>query len=58
MKVCEAAAQNAGFKSLQLGATLPGVPLYEAMGYKALENIQQPMPDGEVLPIVKMYKAL
>jgi GNAT superfamily N-acetyltransferase len=58
MKVCEAAAQHAGFKSLQLGATLPGVPLYEAMGYKAIELIEQPMPDGEVLPIVKMYKAL
>ncbi|MEO3403748.1 GNAT family N-acetyltransferase [Mucilaginibacter sp. CAU 1740] len=58
MKVCEAAAQHAGFKSLQLGATLPGVPLYEAMGYKAIEHIEQPMPDGEVLPIVKMYKAL
>lgn len=58
IKVCEAAAQHAGFKSLQLGATLPGVPLYKAMGYQALENIQQPMPDGQVLPIVKMYKTL
>ena len=58
MKVCEAAAQSNGFKSLQLGATLPGVPLYEAMGYDAIENIEQPMPDGEMLPIVKMYKAL
>ncbi|AYL94054.1 GNAT family N-acetyltransferase [Mucilaginibacter celer] len=58
MKVCEAAAQSAGFRSLQLGATLPGVPLYEAMGYAALENIEQAMPDGQVLPIVKMHKAL
>lgn len=57
MKVCETAAQSNGFKSLQLGATLPGVPLYEAMGYTAIENIEQPMPDGEMLPIVKMYKA-
>jgi hypothetical protein len=58
MKVCEAAAQNSGFKSLQLGATLPGVPLYEVMGYKAIENIDQPMPDGVMLPLVKMFKAL
>lgn len=58
MKVCETAAQNNGFKSLQLGATLPGVPLYEAMGYKAMENIDQPMPDGVVLPLVKMFKVL
>ncbi|MDB5149826.1 MAG: family N-acetyltransferase [Mucilaginibacter sp.] len=58
MNVCETAAQNNGFKSLQLGATLPGVPLYEVMGYKAMENIDQPMPDGVVLPLVKMFKVL
>lgn len=58
IKVCETAAQNNGFKSLQLGATLPGVPLYEAMGYKATENIDQPMPDGVILPLVKMFKVL
>ncbi|MFC0515067.1 GNAT family N-acetyltransferase [Mucilaginibacter angelicae] len=58
MKVCETAAQNNGFKSLQLGATLPGVPLYEVMGYNAMENIDQPMPDGVVLPLVKMFKVL
>ena len=58
MKVCETAAQDNGFKSLQLGATLPGVPLYEAMGYKAMENIDQPMPDGVILPLVKMFKVL
>jgi len=58
MNVCETAAQNNGFKSLQLGATLPGVPLYEAMGYKAMENIDQPMPDGVILPLVKMFKVL
>lgn len=58
MNVCETAAQDNGFKSLQLGATLPGVPLYEAMGYQAMENIDQPMPDGVVLPLVKMFKVL
>lgn len=58
MEVCENAAQSNGFKSFQLGATLPGVPLYEAMGYYPIENINQLMPNGEVLPIVKMYKAL
>lgn len=58
MKVCEGAAQSNGFKSLQLGATLPGVPLYETMGYHAIEHIDQPMPDGEVLPLVKMSKIL
>ncbi|WP_183556934.1 GNAT family N-acetyltransferase [Mucilaginibacter sp. SP1R1] len=58
MQVCENAAQTNGFKSFQLGATLPGVPLYEVMGYSPVEYIDQPMPNGEVLPIVKMQKVL
>jgi len=58
IQVCENAAKKNGFTSFQLGATLPGVPLYEVMGYRPLEHIEQPLPDGEVLPIVKMYKGL
>ena len=58
MQVCETAAMENGFSSFQLGATLPGVPLYEVMGYRPVEHIEQPLPDGEVLPIVKMYKGL
>jgi GNAT superfamily N-acetyltransferase len=56
MDVCETAAHANGFSSLELAATLPGVPLYEAMGYKSIERIAQPLPDGEVLGIVKMRK--
>jgi GNAT superfamily N-acetyltransferase len=55
---CEQAAQNAGFKTFELGATLPGVPLYEAMGYKVIERVDVPMPDGETLGIVKMRKVV
>ena len=58
MQVCENAAQSNGFTSFQLGATLPGVPLYEVMGYQAVEHINQPMPNGEALPIVKMNKVV
>ena len=53
---CEAAAKRNGFTSLELGATLPGVPLYEAMGYHPLERIDEGLPDGEVLGIVRMKK--
>jgi GNAT superfamily N-acetyltransferase len=56
INVCEAAAQNSGFTSFELGATLPGVPLYAAMGYKAIERIDAALPDGELLGIVKMRK--
>lgn len=54
--VCENAAQSAGFTCLELGATLPGVPLYTAMGYQEIERIDVPLPDGELLGIVKMRK--
>jgi len=53
---CEEAARNNGFSRFELGATLPGVPLYTAMGYYPLERIDEILPDGEVLGIVKMRK--
>jgi len=56
MNVCENAAIANGFTSFELGATLPGVPLYKAMGYAELERIDAPLKDGEMLGIVKMRK--
>jgi len=56
MNVCENSARNYGFTSFELGATLPGVPLYKAMGYTELERIDAPLKDGEVLGIVRMRK--
>jgi GNAT superfamily N-acetyltransferase len=56
INVCESAAVRAGFSSFELGATLPGVPLYTVMGYTAKERVEAPLPDGEVLGIVKMRK--
>lgn len=56
--LCEDEARQYGFTRITMGATLPGVPLYEAVGYEAIENIPTPMPDGEILPIVRMEKSL
>ncbi len=53
---CEAEAVKAGFSSFELGATLPGVPLYQAMGYEAVENADARLPDGKVLEIIRMKK--
>jgi len=58
IELCENAAKNNGFKAMELGATLPGEPLYAALGYKSLAKIPAIMPDGEQLPIVKMRKEL
>ncbi len=56
INICETEAQNNGFKSMEMGATLPGVPLYQAMGYTAVERIDALLPDGEILGIMKMRK--
>jgi len=55
---CETEAMNNGFIAMELGATLPGEPLYKAMGYKSISNISVDMPDGEKLEVVKMRKEL
>lgn len=58
LEACEAAAKAAGFRKLEMGATLSGVPFYEAKGYVALENVAVPLGDGVSLPIVRMGKSL
>ncbi|MCC7051962.1 MAG: GNAT family N-acetyltransferase [Gemmatimonadaceae bacterium] len=55
---CEDAAVQAGFHRFQLGATLPGVPLYEALGFRAVERADFAMPSGALLPIIRMERNL
>ena len=56
LDACERAAVAAGFTRLEMGATLTGVPFYLAKGYRAVEDMAVPLPDGEVLAIVRMEK--
>lgn len=58
MRHCEVAARAAGFTRLELGATLPGVPLYKAHGFAAQEAFDYPLPNGLSLPLVRMAKQL
>jgi GNAT superfamily N-acetyltransferase len=58
LAACESAAKAAGFTSLEMGATLTGVPFYRAKGYEAVENLAAPLGDGLSLPIVRMAKQL
>ncbi|MNY20050.1 Acetyltransferase (GNAT) family protein [compost metagenome] len=53
---CEGEAKKHGFSRLELGATLPGVPLYKAMGFMEIDNIVEPLLDGEKLELVRMNK--
>lgn len=58
LEACEAAARAAGFRKLEMGATLSGVPFYRARGYAELEEVTVPLGDGLALPIVRMGKSL
>lgn len=58
INACEQAALDGGFSSTELGATLPGVPFYAAMGYEELEHIALPFPGGEIMRIIKMGRKI
>jgi len=55
---CEADAEAAGFETLELMSTLPGVPLYHAAGFHEIERLAPVLPDGVTLPVVRMRRAL
>lgn len=54
----EAAARAAGFSSIELGATIPGEPLYKARGYVEFGRDESATPDGARKVVIKMRKAL
>lgn len=53
---CAADAAAAGFRTLELNATLPGVPLYLALGFEPGERSEVVLPDGQVLGVVHMTR--
>jgi GNAT superfamily N-acetyltransferase len=56
LDACEVAAEEAGFRRLEMGATLTGVPFYRVKGYLELETTEVPLENGLTLPIVRMEK--
>ena len=54
---CEEAARGEGFRSVELVATLAGLPLYLACGYVAGEPMQDER-GGVAVPLVGMRKVL
>jgi GNAT superfamily N-acetyltransferase len=56
LEECETAAREEEFVRLALMATLPGVPLYAAYGFRPLEEVEITMPDGITLACVSMDK--
>ena len=55
---CARAAYAAGFRRFELMATLPGEPLYAALGFAPVERIALTMAPGVELPLVKMARRI
>jgi len=58
LSTCEGDALAHGFQSLELMATLPGIPLYEAEGYVQGQTFDLELSHGIILPLIKMTKSL
>jgi GNAT superfamily N-acetyltransferase len=58
LEACEAAAKASGFRTLALMSTLPGLPLYEKYGFRALGRVEISMPDGVAIDGVTMEKPI
>jgi len=54
----EDAARAAGFKTIELGSTLPGEPLYLARGYREVSRETHVGANGADNVVIKMEKAL
>ncbi len=55
---CEAAAAAKGFRFFELVSTLPGEPLYRALGFVPLEPVYIPLPDNLILPCLRMHRPI
>jgi GNAT superfamily N-acetyltransferase len=55
---CSRAALAAGFRAFELMATLPGEPLYHALGFSVLERTSIALGNGVELPLVRMLRGI
>ena len=58
LSTCERAAEAAGFKRLELTATLTGIKLFRVHGFVPVEEVTLRLGNGETLGVVRMAKAL
>jgi GNAT superfamily N-acetyltransferase len=57
IQLCEEAARKDGFRTMELVSTLPGEPLYAAMGYAVTRRFDVAMPDGVAIGAAQMVKS-
>ena len=58
IQLAEYGARDHGFRSMELVATLTGLSLYEACGYRAIKPVEITLPDAVLFPGVMMRKSL
>jgi GNAT superfamily N-acetyltransferase len=58
LDACERAAVTAGFRRLEMAATLTGVKFYEARGYEQRERFDVQLGNGRCIEVVRMEKAI
>jgi N-acetylglutamate synthase-like GNAT family acetyltransferase len=58
MVACEQAIIAAGFRTVDIVATLAGEPLYAAFGYEIVERYDLAMANALSLPVVRMTKRM
>jgi hypothetical protein len=56
MVACERAIIGAGFRTVEIVATLAGEPLYACFGYEVIERYDITLTNGLCLPVVRMSK--
>jgi GNAT superfamily N-acetyltransferase len=55
---CAEQAAAGGFHTLELAATMPGVPLYLACGFTEIERFEITLPGPVQVPLTRMRKAI
>ena len=55
---CTDAAAAGGFHTLELAATMPGVPLYQACGFETVEPLELELPGPVLVPLARMRKTI
>ncbi len=58
LNIGEDAARAAGYKTIELGSTVPGEPLYLARGYREISRDRQTGANGAESIIIRMIKTL
>lgn len=58
MQTCEQAAKQAGFRKMELMATLTGELLYARFGFEVVEETDVILADGNVMKVRRMTKTI